>query len=78
LMEQVKDSIAQIASQVYAAQADDGRIDWREGLMLSTLAVTAVLPIISAFRGMSTAGVKELIDTLANSRMVLEDNSIPF
>ena len=66
----VKDALGDLARAVYAAQ-EDGKISWAEALALTGQASIAVLPIIGAFKSLSQASVKEFLDALADSDLVL-------
>lgn len=71
LMDQVKDGLARLARAVYDAQ-EDGSISWFEALMLTTTATTTVLPIVTAFQGLSHSSVSKLISALENSDIVIK------
>ena len=67
LLDQVKDMLAQVASQVYQAQADDGRIDWQEGLALGASGMASAMALVNAFKQLSQESVGELITVLRDS-----------
>ena len=71
VLDVVKDNLADIAQKVYEAQAD-GNISVVEGLLLGVEASTAALQIVSAIRSLNGTDVKELLDALRNSDLVVK------
>ena len=72
MLDLIKDSIAGLAQDVYRAQ-EDGKITWVEALVLTGSATAKVLPIISAFQELSKESVKDLIDVLEYSDLVIKE-----
>ena len=66
LMDQVKDTLATLAAQVYAA-TEDGKISFDEGLMFGVTGTTAAMQLVSVYRRLSRESVKQLIDVLQTS-----------
>ena len=71
VLDVVKDNLADIAQKVFDAQAD-GSISVVEGLWLGVEASTAALQIVSAIRSLNGTDVKELLDALRNSDLVVK------
>lgn len=73
MMDLLKDTLAIVAGNVYAAQSDDGKISFQEALALTTSTAVHAMRVVTAFQGLSKSSVKELIDTLANSDLIFQE-----
>ena len=71
LMDVIKDSVANLARDVFMA-LEDGRIDFWEGLRLGTLGTSSLAAIASAIQTLDRADLQVLIDALAQSDLVIK------